>query len=128
MVVVAIIAMASAGVGFALRDSADTLLDRDAERLAALLEVARAQSRASGVAVRWRPVAGGFRFDGLPPGRLPQHWLSPGTAADAATPLLLGPDPVIGAQQVVLRAAERPNRALRIASDGLRPFAVQPLP
>ena len=44
LVVVAIIAMASAGVGFALRDTSQVALARDAERLAALLESARARS------------------------------------------------------------------------------------
>ena len=45
LVVVAIIAMASAGVGFAMRDTGQVQLERDAERLAALLESARARSR-----------------------------------------------------------------------------------
>src|SRR3954463_2541388 len=76
LVVVAIIAIASAGVSFALRDSQATQLDREAQRLAALLESARAQSRSSGVAVRWYPVAGGFRFDGVPANSLPDRWLS----------------------------------------------------
>jgi general secretion pathway protein H len=38
--------------------------------------------------------------------------------------LLLGPDPVIGAQSVVLASAEHPEHAVRVATDGLRPFAV----
>ena len=50
---VAIIAVASAGVSFALRDQAGVPLDRDAQRLAALLESARARSRLSGQPVRW---------------------------------------------------------------------------
>ena len=53
LVVVAIIAIATAGVSFALRDSEATQLEREAQRLAALLESARAQSRSSGVPVRW---------------------------------------------------------------------------
>ena len=54
LVVVAIIAFATAGVSFALRDSSATQLEREAQRLAAILEAARAQSRGSGVAVRWQ--------------------------------------------------------------------------
>ena len=127
LVVVAIVALASAGVSLAVRDSADTRLDREAERLAALLEVARAESRTSGVPVRWRAVPGGFRFEGLPAPPQAVAWLGSDTVAETAAPLVLGPDPVIGAQQVVLRSAVRPQRALRVASDGLRPFAVQPL-
>ena len=48
LVVVALIAIATAGVSLSLRDSADSALERDATRLAALLETARAQARASG--------------------------------------------------------------------------------
>lgn len=66
IVVIAIIAIATASVSFAMRDTNAARLDREADRLAALLESARAQSRASGVAVRWRIVEGGsFVFDGL---------------------------------------------------------------
>jgi general secretion pathway protein H len=124
LVVVAIIAIATAGVSFALRDSQGAQLDREAQRLAALLESARAQSRSSGVPVRWYPVAGGFRFDGVPPGALPQNWLSASTQVRGAAALQLGPEPIIGPQQVVLESAAAPGHRLRIATDGLRPFAV----
>jgi general secretion pathway protein H len=134
LVVIAIIAMATAGVGLALRDSGQASLDREAERLAALLESARAQSRASGIAVRWRPTPqgpGGFMFDGLPVATLPTAWLADGitaqplTADGVAVPALqLGPDPIIAAQQVVLRAEGPEPHTVRIGTDGLRPFAV----
>ncbi|MDB5730941.1 MAG: putative ral secretion pathway protein [Variovorax sp.] len=131
IVVITIIAVATAGVSLALRDSGQTRIDREAERLAALLESARAQSRTSGVAVRWRPVAGGFVFDGLPPDALPDRWLDSGTSAQAAAAngamlpaLQLGPDPIIAAQQVVISAEGPPARSVRLATDGLRPFAV----
>jgi len=52
MVVVAIIALGTAVASLALRDNEGAVLARDAERLAALLESARAQSRAAGVPVR----------------------------------------------------------------------------
>ena len=123
LVVVAIIAIATAGVSFAVRDSGGTQLDREAARLAALLESARAQSRTSGVAVRWHATDAGFRFDGLPPGALPGHWLNAGTSVAQPTVLLLGPEPVIGAQTVVLVSSAAPERAVRVATDGLRPFA-----
>ena len=134
IVVIAIIALATAGVGLALRDSGQATLDREAERLAALLESARAQSRSSGTAVRFRPTPNGpeaFVFDGLPPGALPTGWMSSGMhaqplAADgtAAIALLLGPDPIIAAQQILLTSDGPPARTLRIATNGLRPFAV----
>jgi general secretion pathway protein H len=136
LVVIAIIALATAGVGLAMRDSSQTTLDREAERLAALLESARAQSRASGAVVRWRPTPegpGNFSFDGLPTKALPTAWLSDGITAQPMTAagvpaaaLQLGPDPIIAAQQVLLTAEGPPSRSLRIGTDGLRPFAVIP--
>jgi general secretion pathway protein H len=123
-VVVAIIAIATAGVSFALRDSESTQIEREAQRLAALLESARAQSRASGVPVRWTATPGGFRFDGVAPGTLPDHWLSPGTQVQGNTTLVLGPEPIVGRQEVVIASSNAPGRQVRIATDGLRPFRV----
>jgi general secretion pathway protein H len=134
LVVIAIIAMATAGVGLALRDSGQATLEREGDRLAALLESARAQSRASGTVVNWRPTPqgpGGFAFDGLPPGALPTEWLAAGIGALPMTAdgrptvaLQLGPEPIIAAQQVVLTTDALPPRSLRVFTDGLRPFAV----
>ena len=134
LVVIAIIAVATAGVSFAMRDSGQAALDREAERLAALLESARAQSRASGIVVRWRPTPegpGNFAFDGLPVGTLPNTWLSDGISAQPMTSgrvavpaLQLGPDPIIASQQVLLTSEAAPDRSLIIGTDGLRPFAV----
>ena len=131
LVVVAIVAVVSAGVGFAMRDSSQVQLDREAERLAALLESARARSQVSGVAVRWRATDTGFRFDGLSSTELPQQWLDADTRAsiqggrdDTAT-LLLGPEPIIGPQTVVLVSRSQPDRRVRLASDGVRPFTIQ---
>jgi len=126
LVVVSIIAIASAGVGFALRDSSQTRLEREAQRLAALFEAARAQSRASGVAVRWRSTAQGFHFDGLPAKALPQNWLSTDTAVRGPGTLLLGPEPIIGPQDIALISTEQPGRVVHVVTDGLRPFSVRP--
>lgn len=131
LVVISIVALATAGVGLALRDSGQTLIEREAARLAALLESARAQSRAGGLPVRWRPEAGGFRFEGLPPSAqaaLPTRWLDAGTTVRAATVLVLGPEPLIGPQQVLITHQAHPDRTLRVATDGVRPFTVEPLP
>ena len=129
LVVVAIIAVATAGVSLSLRDSSQTALEREAQRLAVLFESARAQSRASGTAVIWRPTVDGFRFEGLKPGALPTRWLEAGTRAGANVAIQLGPEPIIGAQAVdILYGAQgdaQPARMLRIATDGLRPFALQ---
>jgi len=128
LVVISIIALATVGVGFALRDSGDTQLQREGERLAALLESARVQSRTSGVAVRWQGGPQGFRFDGLPQGaQLPTQWLDAATGVRGPAVLWLGPEPLIGAQQVVIVSSAYPQRAVRVATDGLRPFAAQGL-
>ena len=125
LVVLTIMAMATAGVTLTLRDNADTALEREAQRLAALFESARAQSRASGVAVRWHTTAGGFRFEGLPVSALPTRWLAEGTTVRGNSSVQLGPEPMIGAQAIELVNSAQPQRAIRIATLGLRPFAVQ---
>lgn len=128
LLVVAIVAMASVGVSLAMRDSAQARLETEAQRLAAVLESARAQSRASGVPVRWYTTSSGFVFDGLPhgtPDSLPQTWLESGITASSAQPLLLGPEPLIAPQSVRLWLTAQPQHSLRVATDGVRPFAVQ---
>lgn len=124
LVVLAIVAIASAGVSFALRDTAGAPLERDAQRLAALLESARARSRLSGQPVRWVADEGGFHFEGLPRGTLPEQWLHEDTRVQGRAVLVLGPEPVIGPQAIELTSAEHPEQTLRIATDGLRPFAI----
>lgn len=125
LLVVAIIAVASAGVSFAMRDSAQTQLEREAVRLAALLESGRTRSMASGVPVRWRTTATGFTFDGLPMGSLPQAWLSPDITTSVPAQILLGPEPIIARQSVRLVSNGQPNRALTVGTDGVRPFSVR---
>lgn len=125
LVVISIIAIASAGVAFAMRDARGAELEREAQRLGALLEAARAQSRASGVPVRWRGTEGGFRFEGVPPKTLPENWLGTDTAVQGTAVLVLGPEPIIGRQSVMLGSISDPSRTLRLATDGLRPFSVQ---
>lgn len=60
LVVLAIIGMAMAGVSLSLRDSSQTQIEREAQRLVAVLEAARAQSRTSGVALIWQATPEGF--------------------------------------------------------------------
>jgi len=131
LVVMAIIGIAIAGVTFAMRDTGEAVLDREAERLAALFEAARAQSRASGVAVRWHLTEQGFVFEGTDEGALPTQWLSTGIQVQGLVAngrqvnvLQLGPEPIIAAQQVTLAADSVPGRSLLVATDGLRPFSV----
>jgi general secretion pathway protein H len=129
MVVLFIVALASGLVAVSLPDRAQGRLDEDAERLAALLETARAESRASGIEVRWEPLAptpeaqADFRFAGLP-AAMQRHtrWLTPGVSAEVvgARAVLLGPEPVLPAQRIVLRLDDR---RVVLATDGLAPFA-----
>lgn len=147
LVVLFIVAVASGVMTLALRDGEAAGLEREAVRLAALLESARAESRVSGQPAAWAPLPPGqalssageagpapdFLFSGL--GRSsspPQRWLDPGqvqarvlagpdSERDAAAQRLwLGPDAVLPPQAVELR---RGRHAVRVASDGLGPFA-----
>ena len=132
MLVVALIALVSALATFALRDPAATRLENEAARLSALLESARAEARALGLAVVWlplpkdpaEPAGADFRFGGLPAtAAMPTHWLAPGVEAQVigAPALVLGPEPMIGAQRVNLRLADQ---RIALATDGLGPFIV----
>ncbi|MBU6259800.1 MAG: prepilin-type N-terminal cleavage/methylation domain-containing protein [Burkholderiales bacterium] len=129
MVVIAIIAISVAVVSLSLRDSDSARLEEEGARLSALLEMARTESRASGSAVHWMPLAAGvdadaqFRFIGLPPGqKLPLHWLDPATTAAVvgAPALVLGPDAILPPQRVVLQLD---GKSLELVSDGLAAFA-----
>ena len=129
ILVVALIAIASSVVTLALRDPDASQLEEEGARLAALLEGARAEARASGLVARWEPSSGqegvpGFRFVGLPPSReLPDQWLDDTVSAEVigARAVVLGPEPLIGAQRIVLRRGER---RLVLQTDGLGPFLV----
>jgi general secretion pathway protein H len=128
LVVIAIMAMATSGVSFALRDSAATALEREALRLSALLESARAQSRLTGKTVMWRATPNGFVFEGLLTQSQTQPWLSSDIRASVKSPLRLGPEPIIGPQSIQLALLSQPGRSLTIGTDGVRPFAVTVLP
>ena len=136
LVVMALMALAMAGVSLSLRDSADSALQRDAERLSALLETGRAQARANGLPVVWRAQGAAqangqgpaFVFEGLPPPGLPSQWLSDTTRTAPGQSLILGPEPLIGPQALAISSSERPDNRLWVVTDGLRPFRVQNTP
>jgi general secretion pathway protein H len=107
-------------------------LQREAQRLAALLETARAESRASGLTVRWVPKGAktgeDFHFEGLPPTiQLPSRWLGEPVAvlidnASAVNPgLTLGPEPIIPAQRLRLQLG---SQTVVLGTDGLAAFDV----
>ncbi len=146
LIVVSLIAIATGAATLALRDSHATALEREADRVVAVLEAARTQSRASGLPLLWLPSSDGFQIVGegqrvdttrnanaAAGGLTP--WLAAGTTAtheDAdrrntlasnqrPSGLILGPEPIIPAQSMTLRLGER---SITLATDGLRPFAL----
>ncbi len=136
MVVVLIVALASGMVAFSLRDTQGIALEREGQRLAALLEYARAQSRLQGTPVRWRATPNGFALEGLNKPVPEQPWLSedtrvldvqprdPGADAASLATLALGPEPVLAPQSVLLGSGQTPGNTVRVATDGVRPFAI----
>jgi general secretion pathway protein H len=138
MVVVLIVALASGMVAFSLRDTQGIALEREGQRLAAMLEYARAQSRLQGTPVRWRATPQGFALEGLNKPVPEQPWLSEDTrvldvlprnpAIDPArlASLALGPEPVLAPQSVLLGSGQTPGNTVRVATDGVRPFAIAP--
>ena len=125
MAVVTLIAIATAGVMFGLRDSAMDALERDAQRLAAVLESARAQSRATGAVVRWQALDRGYVLQGLSRPSALQKWLSDQTRVEQGPAIVLGPEPLIPAQQITLWSALPNSPRLWVITDGLRPFEVR---
>ena len=125
LVVLAIVAIASAGVSLSLRDGTQTALAADAQRLAAALDAARASSQVSGVPVRFIASGKQFRFEGLAPADAPLPAWGPDTRVVGQVNLLLGPEPVIDPQQLQLEVLGQTAQRQGLATDGVRPFAVQ---
>ena len=133
LVVLAIIAISSAGVALAMRDNSQTQLEREAQRLIAKLEAARVQSRAQGLPLVWRATASGFVIETPVVGSsfvAQSDWLSAdisiGMSAGLKT-ITLGPEPIIPPATITLRrsggltSGVKPMN-LRIGTDGLQPF------
>ena len=138
LIVVTLIGITTAVATLALRDGAQNQLEKEAERMIALLEVARAQSRVQGFEVRWMPIpkvnntrSEDFQFVGVnkgsaplnPNGEWPKHWLDSNVDAVVwgAAQLSLGPEPYIGSQKLILKLQEK---KLTIVTDGFSPFRV----
>ena len=126
LVVIVIMAVATVGVGLAMRGSSATQLEREAQRLAALFESARAQSRMSATAVSWRVTPSGFIFEGLTGATMPSTWLGSDVQAADSGVVVLGPEPIIRPQQIRLVSMSEPERSVRVVTDGVKPFSVQP--
>lgn len=136
LIVVSLIVVASAVATLAVRDPAATQLEREASRLAALLESARAEARAAGVPVLWQTTPNDstrdFEFVGLPPTlELPNRWLDRDVEAEIRSEVglqraaNLGPEPIIGAQRIELKLGDQ---RLSLSTDGLGPFGLGEIP
>jgi general secretion pathway protein H len=108
LLVVTLIALTTAGVSLSLRDTAHTQLVQEGQRLAALMEAARAQARANGVPVVWKPQPRGFSFDGqyrdwaisgIVVHRMPVNSKQP---PPVETEIWLPPEPLMPAQRLRL--------------------------
>jgi general secretion pathway protein H len=136
LVVLAIIGFAMAGVSLSLRDSSQTQVEREAQRLVAVLEAARAQSRTSGVALVWHITPEGFviQSNNKSLAARTETWLAAGTQATVSTAagnlVVLGPEPILAPARITLSAAttntSKPSPFLSIGTDGLQPFRVMP--
>jgi general secretion pathway protein H len=134
LVVLAIIAISSAGVALAMRDNAQNQLEREAQRLIAKLEAARVQSRAQGVQLMLRATASGFVIETPVVGNgfvaQSDDWLSADMSIGMSSgikAITLGPEPIIPPATITLsKASGQTSDAkpmnLRIGTDGLQPF------
>jgi general secretion pathway protein H len=144
LVVLAIVAVSSAGVALAMRDNAHAQLEREGQRLIAILEAARAQSRARGVAMVWFYNDKGFVVQPAAPnaadGKVQQEaWLHPGLSVrigyygnaevERNSParlgsdnnlLALGPEPIIPARTITLSQVVSPSDGAAVKPLSLR--------
>jgi len=134
LVVLAIIGLGLAGVSLSLRDSNQTQIEREAQRLMAVLEAARAQSRTSGIALIWQSTPEGFVIQPAlaatpnhntsapsqavsPMAPRTETWLAANTQALVSTATLftnntapanlvvLGPEPILAPTRITLSVA-----------------------
>ncbi len=128
--VLAIIAVSTAGVALAMRDKTQNQFEQEAQRLIAKLESARVQSRAQGVPLVWRTTASGFVIQTPLVGSdfvaQSDDWLSGDISADMQA-ITLGPEPIIRPVTITLSKSSGQTSGaklmhLRIGTDGLQPF------
>jgi general secretion pathway protein H len=104
------------------------MVEREAMRLAALLDAGRAQSRATGSSVTWEAFVNdknenSMRWQGLRHKEpLPTAWLDAQTQVLDAKRIVLGPDPVIAAQAIQLSIGKEVRL---VVSDGVSAFKVE---
>lgn len=127
MVVVTVIAIGTAGVGLALRDGAQGRVEIDAQRLAVVLELARAQAL-----LKRRTVDVEVRNNGIVVHDASQKevktWLDVDTLVKSTSSepklITISAEPFIAPDEVFLTSRANPEIAIRVASDGVGPFVV----
>ncbi len=140
MLVLALLGLATAVVTLAWPADPQRALQRDAERVAAVLQAQRVLSRSTGQP-RWWQVQGGAVVvfaDGTAPGQPALRLLPEDARVRWRTPLegqrqTLGPEPIVPPQALQLwreapagaEPAASPLQSLWVSTDGIRPFAVQ---
>lgn len=124
LVVISLIAIATATASLTLRDSASTALEREAQRLSAILESLRAQSRASDLPARLDFTQQGMVVTGLSNEPDIRPWSAPLTQAVTSGPIVLGPEPLLPAQTITLVNNSQPSLRISVFTDGLHPWAM----
>ena len=126
LVVLTIVAVATGGLAWALRDTEHDRLEQQAVRLQAQLEVARALARASASTARLRWLPDGYTFDGLPTGdtglHQPQRWMDGRISARETHAVILGPEPMGTPWRIELSLGAA---RLALASDGWSPVTIE---
>lgn len=124
MVVIAIVAVLAGTVVINL-NRAGAGVEKDAQRIAALLEQHRAKSRSSGVKVTFIAAGDAYSFMRGARDKVEGKWQDTQTIALAGQ-IVLGPDPVIEPGKIVLVGGDGHKRA--VLTDGVRPFYVETMP
>jgi len=132
LVVLAITIIASSGVIIAFQNNHHQQLTKEANRLIALLEAARAEARISGSQTLWTTTNNGFHFISNQNSKITntsifKQWLTPGVSAFIDTNsthkssyIILGPEPIIPPQKITLTLGQT---SLDIKTNGATPFA-----
>jgi len=115
LLVVTLMALATAGVSLAIRDTAQKDLDLDAQQLAAALNAAHAQARTTGVPVPWQASMGSVALGGIRlVWRNATTQLTPGNG-------MLSPEPLLPPFQLTV---QQNNQTRVVGTDGVRPFQI----
>jgi general secretion pathway protein H len=130
LVVLAIIALTLSVATLALSDSDQQQLEKDAQKLQAQLEKARALSRTSGQIWYWQATPRGYRISG---GSLNAEtemggdWQLPQTQVTPSDrPIVLGPEPVIEPTRISLSLSHKPHIHISLQTDGVAGFEIKP--